>query len=109
MNTPNDSPTAAQDEEYGLPDSEALLAGTLALMTGHAQACCDGRKAVLARKIVSNLFLLSQHPVLTPAFRSMLWSLHGRWTQPLPPPEAHAPGTAGPLRGLWHAAPEVVQ
>ena len=31
-------PTHHADEEYVLPTAEALLAGTLALMTGHAQS-----------------------------------------------------------------------
>lgn len=81
--TPNDAKTTTgfADEEYGLPCSEALLAGALALMTGHAQACCDGRRQLLARKVADNLQLLAQHAALSPDFRAMLGRLQQHWAQ----------------------------
>jgi hypothetical protein len=66
-------------EEYELPDAEALHAATLALMTGHAQQSCPQRRSLMARKIRSNLFLLFQHPDLTPELRRVLQRLHGMW------------------------------
>jgi hypothetical protein len=57
----NGSDAGAADAQ-GLPLAEALLAGTLALMTGHAQACCEGQRALMAKKIIANLFMLSRHP-----------------------------------------------
>ena len=44
------------DEEYSLPCAEALLAGTLALMTGYVQACCDSHRDAMGRKIAANLY-----------------------------------------------------
>jgi hypothetical protein len=71
----NDSDTAAADTQ-GLPPAEALLAGTLALMTGHAQACCEGQRALMAKKIIANLFMLSRHPGAPPNFRAIAANLH---------------------------------
>ena len=42
------------DEEYTLPPTEALLAGTLALMTGYAQAAAgDLHRSLLALDAVT--------------------------------------------------------
>lgn len=106
--TPTDAQTPAEfaDEEYGLPCAEALLAGALALMTGHAQACCDGQRDVLARKVADNLQLLARHTGLSSEFRTLLRQLQRRWVQQdatqaeparLPPPV------------LWHKAPVSLQ
>ena len=38
---PSKSESLAQDEEYLLPENEAALAATLALMTGFGHGCCD--------------------------------------------------------------------
>ena len=53
-----DTPTSGThcDEEYSLPCAEALLAGTLALMTGYVQACCDSHRDAMGRKIAANLY-----------------------------------------------------
>lgn len=102
-----------RDEEYSLPCAEALLAGTLALMTGYVQACCDSHRDTMGRKIVSNLQVLAQSDVFTPHFRTMLWSLQGRWEQQCQPcaagPEAAALSAAEQRRALWVAAPEALQ
>lgn len=113
------APGATNDEEYDLGGAEAVLAGTLALMTGHAQACCTGKREAMARKITANLQTLAQRGGCSPAFAAMLWNLQARWAQlsaaldaastqgaeralPLQP--------AQPLRhALWMAAPEVLQ
>ncbi len=121
MSKPEDSnpraenPTgAARDEEYEMPCAEALLAGALALMTGHAQACCDHHRDELARKIVENLSVLSQHAMLSPDFKTVVWSLHTRWVQHLHT-LAHHSGAAEPVvvpedqRVLWHSTPDIVQ
>jgi hypothetical protein len=110
----NDSDIGAPDAQ-GLPPAEALLAGTLALMTGHAQACCDGQRALLAQKIIANLFMLSRHPAAPPNFRAIAANLHPLWLQVLPP------GSEQPQQGLlpaddsdthrvlWHTTPETLQ
>ncbi|MBO9678009.1 MAG: hypothetical protein J7556_07205 [Acidovorax sp.] len=112
MNTlpPPQQGAAARDEEYSLPCAEALLAGTLALMTGWAQACCDSHREPMARKIVANLQNLAQLEALTPHFRTMLWSLQTRWVQQCTNVRAgEALVAAEARRALWHSAPEALQ
>jgi len=99
-------PTAAAppDVEYELPCVEALLAGTLALMTGHAQACCENHRCLMTCKIVFQLGQLAEHPVLSPPFRAALGNLRTHWQLlqdkgPRPAPDPR----------LWHAGPETVQ
>lgn len=118
MSKPEDSnpsvANVARDEEYEMPCAEALLAGALALMTGHAQACCDHHRDELARKIVENLSVLSQHAMLSPDFKTVVWSLHTRWVQHLHT-LAHHSSAVEPVvvsedqRVLWHSTPDIVQ
>jgi hypothetical protein len=96
----------AGDDEYQLPCAEALLAGTLALMTGHAQACCDGHRQLMTRKIVSNLSQLTEHPILSPQFRAALWNLRTHW-QALQEQKAMEPAQGD--QRLWHTHPTSVQ
>lgn len=110
----NDVDATAADVQ-GLPPAQALLAGTLALMTGHAQACCEGQRALLAQKIIANLFMLSRHPGAPPDFRAIAANLHPLWVrvlQPDPdqPPLALLPAdNFDPHRVLWHTTPETLQ
>lgn len=98
------------DEEYTLPSVEALLAGTLALMTGYAQSTCDcAHRPLMARKLVSNLLCLSAHPQLSPAMQTMLANLRTRWQLEM---EHHAPEAADTEIAptpLWHPVPARVQ
>jgi hypothetical protein len=95
-----------QDGEYTLPCVEALLAGTLALMTGHAQSDDAVHRGLMAKKIASNLFFLHQHPGLTEAFRTVLARLQKNWQQF--DIEGSAMASATPQR-LWHEAHRSVQ
>lgn len=111
--TDTDTP-AACDEEYSLPCAEALLAGTLALMTGHTQACCDSHREAMGRKIVANLQLMGQADIFTPHFRTMVWNLHERWVQQGAaaggePLAQQALSAAEQRRALWVPAPETLQ
>lgn len=54
----NDPDIGVTDAQVLTP-AEALLAGTLALTTGQAQVCCERQRALMAKKIVANLFMLS--------------------------------------------------
>ena len=94
------------EDEYRLPCTEALLAGTLALMTGHAQACCDNRRQWMSAKIVANLAQLSAHSTLSPQFRAALWSLRAHW-ETLRRERAEAANAGDPR--LWHAGPSSLQ
>lgn len=94
------------NEEYQLPCAEALLAGTLALMTGHAQACCDDHRRLMARKIAAHLAQLAEHPILSPQFRAALWNLRTHW-QLLQEQKAGQPSQSD--QRLWHTHPASVQ
>lgn len=107
--TPADMPAATADEEYSLPCAEALLAGTLALMTGYVQAC-DTHRDAMGRKIVANLQNLARFDTLTPHFRTMLWNLQTRWVRQVGEAEPSAALTAAEQRrALWHTAPDALQ
>lgn len=78
------------------PSLEALVAGTVALMTtwadpppavGAAQA---NPRVLLARKIVSNLFFLQHHPCASPGLQQVMARAHQRWVAVA----ASAPGQA---------------
>jgi hypothetical protein len=96
------------EEQYTLPSVEALMAGTLALLTGYAQSAPDSaHRPLMAKKVVSNLFFLSEHPQLSVPMQTMLSNLRTRWQVEVekddPAQSASAPRT------LWHVAPEAVQ
>lgn len=97
-----------RDEEYTMPCAEAMLAGTLALMTGHVQACCAGQRDLIAKKIVSNLLSLAEHPQLSASFKSMLSNLRVRWLVVKIQDAQAVSGTESDQK-LWHGSPDVVQ
>ena len=73
----------ANIEEHELPSIEAVLAGTLALMTGYSQALqaeLDPQHRLrMGVKVGDNLALLVDHPVLSLGFRQVLLRLQKRW------------------------------
>lgn len=104
---PAAAPTEALcDEEYLLPSIDALMAGTLALMTGYAQAAdtCTHRP-LMAKKLVSNLFFLANHPQVSPTMRCMLDNLRTRWQRVLESGSTLAPTPSA----TWVAAPDAIQ
>ena len=107
------SATPSRDEEYCLPCTEAVLAGTLALMTGHAQACCCSQRDALGRKIVAGLHQLAHSDQFTPHFRALLGSLQHKWVQQCAAdaqvPRSAALSAAEQRRVLWVQAPRTVQ
>ena len=107
------SGTPSRDEEYSLPCTEAVLAGTLALMTGHAQACCCSQRDALGRKIVAGLHQLAHSDQFTPHFRALLGSLQHKWVQQCAAdaqvPRSAALSAAEQRRALWVQAPRTVQ
>ena len=112
----NDPDRDAADAQ-GLRPAEGLLAGTLALMTGQAQACCEGQRALMAKKIVANLLMLSRHPGAPPNFRAIAANLHPMWVRLLQQgPDQPQPGPAPTHRSdfdihrvLWHTTSETLQ
>lgn len=97
------------DEEYVLPSVDALMAGTLALMTGYAQTPADAlQRALMGKKLVSNLFFLANHPQVSPAMRCMLGNLRTRWQLAL---EADDPALlrAAEPAAAWHEAHGTLQ
>ena len=79
------SPAANADDGIALPCDQALLAATLALMTAYANPCPEARvdaatqRRLMARRIVSNLFFLREHPALGPGMRQVVGAVHGHW------------------------------
>ena len=67
--------------EYHLPCAEALLAGTLALMTAHAQSRCPGHRGNMVGKIMENFAALTAHPAVSAPFRATLRHLQQHWQQ----------------------------
>ena len=97
---------ACQDEEYSLPSVEALLAGTLALMTGYAQhgEGCKIRP-LMAGKLVRNLRALAHHPAVSAPMQAMLARLVEHWLRAAEPAW---PGQAG--ESFWaQAVPATLQ
>jgi len=68
-----------EDTSDALPCVEALWAGTLALMTTYADPGSPAHRALIARKVVSNLFFLARHPRLGASLRLVVERAHGRW------------------------------
>lgn len=68
-----------------LPCASGLIAGTLALMTcwaapePGAAATEEQQRALMARKIASNLYLLREHPGIAPGMRRVIDKVHERW------------------------------
>lgn len=67
------------------PCLEALVAGTLALMTCWATPSLEtvtlsnSQRTLMARKIVANLFFLKTHPQTSSGLRQILARAHERW------------------------------
>ena len=108
MSTAKHDAVSDVGEEYSMPCAEALLAGTLALMTAYVQACCDSHRDAMVRKIVANLQFLAEQPSLTPHFRTLVQSLQQRWMDQISVGPAALEVTQA-QRVLWHVAPEILQ
>jgi hypothetical protein len=80
---PHADQLVVQSEEHELPCLEAVLAGTLALMTGHSQALQaelhPQQRLAMGAKVADNLALLGHHPMLSSGFRDVLLGLQRRW------------------------------
>lgn len=102
-----------------LLSAEALLAGTLALMTGVVERAAlaqplaaHGQSLLMAAKVRRQLGCLSHHPQLSEGFRLTLHRLLGHWDRLTPTAEvADAVGVdpAEAAQRLWHRAPGQLQ
>lgn len=83
------------DDGIDMPSAEALVAGTLALMTGHAESQCAQHKALMAHKVMGSLAYLAQHPQLHAHFKIVVARLYQHWAKlhgvTLPLTHAHTP------------------
>jgi hypothetical protein len=74
-------------DDAGMPCAGGLVAATLALMTTWAAPARDAavdaeqQRWLIARKVVSNLFFLSNHPDIGPGLRNVVGKVHGRWVE----------------------------
>lgn len=75
----------AESDALELPCAQALLASLVALMSAHANPAPDTRldlatyRVLLARKVVSNLFFLREHPALPSPLRQVMAQAHAHW------------------------------
>ena len=111
--------------EYALPCAEAILAGTLALMTGYARCGCAVHRQMMAGKAAANLLALAEHSPLssqlTSGFKAIVFKLHSQWLELVEAErrvltyssvDAVAQSNmslAEQSRALWHKTPEVIQ
>jgi hypothetical protein len=111
-------PQVCRTEEHELPCLEAVLAGTLALMTGHSQALQaelhPQQRLAMSVKVADNLALLAEHPMLSIGFRQVLAGLQRRWQvmrecTDLAAASCERAAGARPAAGFQFAAPERLQ
>lgn len=75
------------DEGQSYPCVQGLIAANVALMTAYASPdpqspdSPQAQRLLLARKVVSNLFFLREHPLLSPDLRQVMASAHQLWAQ----------------------------
>ncbi len=91
------------DDNTPLPCAQELVACTVALMTAHADAVgphrAAGQRALLARKVVANLYVLQHHPDIGSGLRMVMSQAHRRWVNLARPEEAAPPGGGGESQG----------
>ncbi len=108
--------------EFDISGLEAMLAGTLCLMSAYSHCHCanervnvsnqSNNQGLISLKIVSNLTCLQYQNNLSPEFRKVLskvcesWRQHSMLTQTAQAPD----GLATAMQAShWHAAPSTVQ
>jgi hypothetical protein len=127
----NTCPTPGEVSEFDISGLEAMLAGTLCLMSAYSHCSCSGEdgssqshtnQGLIGLKIVSNLSCLQYQNSLSPEFRRVLgkvcdaWRQHSlRWASEHMPSNIAAPKVASalsnpsPTATFWHPTPQAVQ
>jgi hypothetical protein len=67
--------------EYAISGLEAMIAGTLALMSAYAHGACRAHQHLISGKIQSNLCCLQAQNALSPEFRKVLAQVGSSWHQ----------------------------
>lgn len=67
--------------DYAISGLEAMLAGTLALMSAYAHGACKAHQSLISGKILSNLYCLQLQNALSPEFRKVLSQVGHSWQQ----------------------------
>lgn len=68
-----------EGDDANLLGAETLLAGTLGLMTAHAETRCDAERRRLARKVAADLSRLADEPGVSAHFRLVLYTMTAHW------------------------------
>jgi hypothetical protein len=113
------SSTAAQGagevSEFDISGLEAILAGTLCLMSAYSHCNCGNstNQGLVGLKIVSNLTCLQYQNSLSPEFRRVLGKVCDSWRQhSLLAQTGEAAAQVDPNNEKarhWHAAPSTIQ
>jgi hypothetical protein len=98
--------------EFDISGLEAMLAGTLCLMSAYSHCQCnsENNQGLIGLKIVSNLTCLQYQNSLSPEFRRVLSKVCDSWRQHSlrQTPEDALADLAVPAP-FWHPAPNAVQ
>ena len=68
-------------EEYEVQSSEAMIAATLSLMTGYAQAASKLQKHLISHKISANLDAMAMTLSASEPFQVLLYKLQAIWSR----------------------------
>lgn len=100
-------PAPDSEDTAAYPCVQGLIAANVALMTAYAHPAPDARldaeaqRRLLARKVVSNLFFLCEHPLLSPGLRQVMANARQHWLT-LAAPAMPDPAWAEAAAGLPH-------
>jgi hypothetical protein len=112
MSSPNTAPAAASADyaEFDISGLEAVLAGTLCLMSAYAHCPCTNNQGLMSLKIISNLTCLQCQTRLSPEFRKVITKVSDSWRQHSLMHTGAALAVENPHTSrFWYSAPESVQ
>jgi hypothetical protein len=98
-------PSNDSGPQYLLSSAEALMAGTLALMTAMVQGPCAEHREMMKSKVLANLAEMERHPSLSQQFHAVVSHLQQHWHGLADAGREPAPRDPG----QWHQPPAVVQ